>query len=251
MAQYPELIATFTRLGLKESEVAVYLATLEQGQATILTIAKATGIKRGTVYEITNRLIDKGLLKVTVSEGRRFLIAEDPRILTAKFKEYADTLAVQLPQLLALQNTNENKPKITFYEGEDEVWQIYEDTLRTGQPILSYTSVIDIYNLMNPKKIEEYIKQRVLRKIPIRIIALDSQASQLWKKRSKEDLREIRIIPKETYNFSADVEIYGNKVAIVSFKEDVFGLIIESEQISQMYKSAFELMWQGASIANH
>ncbi len=247
MTKYPQLVATLTNLGIKESEVMVYLTVLEQGQVTILSLSRTTGIKRGTVYEITGRLMDRGFVKTTLSGKRRFLVAEDPRILTAKFKEYSDTLSSQLPQLLALQNVNENKPKITYYEGEDEVWQIYEDTIRTGQPILSYTSVIDIYNLLlDPKKVEEYIRRRVEKKIPVRVIALESDVSRLWAKRAKEELREIKLIPKETYNFSADVEIYGNKVAIVSFKEDIFGIVIESEQIAQMQKMAFELMWNGA-----
>ena len=243
MAEHAELVLTISKLGLKESEVSVYLSALEQDQATVLSLARKTGIKRGTVYEISQRLIEKGFLKVTFSEKKRHLVAEDPRTLTYKFKESADTLLLQLPHLLALQNSNENKPKITFYEGEAEVFQIYEDTLRANQPILSYTSVMDIYNLLNPKKIEEYIKRRVSKKIPVKIIALDSQASRLWNERSQTEYREIKLISKEKYNFSADMEIYGNKVAIVSFKEDIFGIIIESEQISQMMRSSFELMW--------
>lgn len=249
MAQHTELISALKKLGLKESEVLIYLSVLEQGNATVLSIARTTGIKRGTVYEITTSLLDKGFLKATVSEKKRYLIAEDPRIVTAKFKEYTDTLLTHLPQLLALQNSNENKPKITFYEGEEEVWQIYEDTLRTGEPILSYTSVIDVYNLLDPGRIEDYIKRRVEKRIPVKIIALESEASRLWAKRGTQELRDVRLIPKEQYNFSADVEIYGNKVAIVSFKEDIFGIVIESEQISQMMRSAFELMWEAS--ANH
>ena len=247
MAAQLELVRTLTKLGLKESEVSTYLSVLEQGQSTILAISKATNIKRGTVYEITNRLIDRGFLKVTFSEKKRYFIAEDPRILTSKYREYTDALMLQLPQLLALQNAKENKPKITFYEGEDEVMQIYEDTLRTGQPIFSYTSVLDIYNLLSTENIEGYIKARVAKKIPVKIIALDSHAARLWSERGEKEFREIRLIPKEQYDFSADVEIYDNKVAIVSFKEDVFGIMIESEQISQMMRSAFNLMWQAST----
>lgn len=247
MTQHSELHTTLTRLGLKDTEVMVYLATLEQGETTILTLAKTTGIKRGTVYEITNRLIERGFLKVTMSEKRRFLVAEDPRIVTAKFKEYSDTLFSQLPQLLALQNSNENKPKITYYEGEDGIWQILDDTLRQPNEILSYDSVTDIYHSVNPQKVEDYIKRRVAKKIPTRIISLESDVSKLWTKRGPAELRDIRTIPKGTYNFAADMEIYGNKVAIMSYKNHLFGIVIESEQISQLYRSAFELMWQGAA----
>ena len=159
MAQHPELLSTLRRLGLKEAEALVYLTILEEGEATILTTSQRTGIKRGTVYEIVDRLTDRGFIKTTLRGKKRYFLAEDPRTLTSKFREYTDTLVAQLPEFLAIQNSNPNKPKITYFEGEDEVFQIYEDTLRTAQPILSYTSVIDIYRLLNPEKIEEYIKK--------------------------------------------------------------------------------------------
>jgi HTH-type transcriptional regulator, sugar sensing transcriptional regulator len=244
MVNHEQLSSSLIKLGLKAVEASVYLSILEEGEATILTTSQRTGIKRGTVYEIVDRLTDRGFIKTTLHGKKRYFLAEDPRTLTAKFREHTDTLLSQLPELLALQNSNTNKPKITFYEGEEEVFEIYEDTLRTNQPILSYTSVVDVYKLLDPGRIEEYIKKRVQKKIPVKIIALESEAGRLWSKRSPKEFREILLLPRDQYNFSADMEIYGNKVAIISFKEDIFGIIIESEQISQMYKSAFELMWQ-------
>jgi len=240
------LTTTLRNLGLKETEAVVYLSALEQGYSTVLSLSEQTNIKRGTVYEITARLIDRGFLKVTKKDGHRYLISEDPKVLSVRFNEYAQNFTAKLSEFLALQNENETKPKITYYEGEDEVWQIYEDTLAEGKPICSFTSVIDIYDLLSREKIEDYIKRRAEKKIPIRIIALDSPESRLWAEKSKEALREMRLINKEQYNFSADVEIYGNKVATVSFKDKIFGVVVESEQISQMQKAAFELMWEGA-----
>ena len=215
-----------------------------------MSLARATRVRRGTVYEVTNRLIDSGFIKVIISGGRRHFIAEDPRAVAARYKEYSETFSSQLPEFLAIQNASEIKPKITYFEGEDEVWKIYDDTLKQDQIILSYTSVIDMNLLLDPKNIENYIRRRVERRIPVKIIALDSEVSRQWKVRGREELREIRLIPKERYNFSADVEIYGNKVAVISYKEKVFGIIIESDQISQMYRSAFELMWQWTNPYN-
>lgn len=248
MNKHKNLVQSLQNLGLKDTEANVYISALEQGKATALSLAKETKIKRGTVYEIISRLIDRGFLKVAIANSNRCFIAEDPRSITSKFNEYTDNLSELLPEFLAIKNNNEIKPKVTYFEGEDEVWQIYEDTLKENKPILSYTSVFDINNLLDPKKIENYIRRRTEKQIPIKIIALDSIVSQKWTTNSKEELREIRLIPREIYNFSADVEIYGNKVAIVSFKEKIFGLIIESEQIAQMQKMAFELMWQGSSM---
>jgi len=45
------------------------------------------------------------------------------------------------------------------------------------------------------------------------------------------------------FRFDADTEIYANKVALISYRENFLGVIIESKEISQMQRSAFELMW--------
>lgn len=246
MAKNNYLSNILANLGLKKTEAEVYLSTLEQGRATVLSLAQKTGIKRGTIYEITSRLLDAGFLKTAIFDNKRCLVAVNPRTIAARFQERVSIFSDQLPQFLALQNSNETKPKVTYFEGEDEVWQIYDETLEQVDDILSFTSVIDINLLLDPKRIADYIERRVRKNIPIKIIALDSDVSRHWVQKGQKELREIRIVPKEKYSFSADVEIYGNKVAIISYKEKVFGLVIDSEEISQMYRAAFGLMWLGA-----
>lgn len=242
------IITILDQLGLKPTESKVYFAALEQGKSTALSLARATGIKRGTVYEIIDRLTDKGFLKTVQADTKRHFLAEDPKVISERLEEYSQQFKNSLPDLLAIASQGSTRPKVTFFEGEDEIWQIYEDTIKEGQPILSYTSVLDLYHLLEPRKIEHYIKRRTEKKLPIRIIAIDSPESRQWAMREEEELRETRLVPREMYNFAADVEIYGNKVAMVSFKKNLFGIIIESEQIAQMQKVVFELMWQGAKM---
>ena len=60
---------------------------------------------------------------------------------------------------------------------------------------------------------------------------------------AQSTLREIKVVPNENFKFSADTEIYGNKVALISHSENFMGVIIESKEISQMQRMAFEIMW--------
>lgn len=248
MAKRDRLTALLSRFGLKEPEARVYLTALEQGPSSVLALSRATEIKRGTVYEIVDRLLDRGLLKIVKDGKRRTFVAEDPQTLTRSLSESVQQLTAAIPELLALQQQNIRKPTITYFDGEKEIWHIYHDTLITEGPILSFTSVIGVYDLLSPKRIERYIRERVDKQIPVRIIAVDSKESREWLNRGASELRDIRLVPKESALFSADVEIYGSKVAIVSFKQGLFGLIIDSEQIAQMFRAAFELMWQAAEM---
>jgi len=54
----------------------------------------------------------------------------------------------------------------------------------------------------------------------------------------------VRLAPKE-FGFSSDTIIYGNKIAIFSFKKH-FAIIIEGDDVAKSFKSLFELAWQSA-----
>ena len=51
--------------GLTDSEARIYLALLELGPSLAGKISRKTGIHRRNVYDITERLIKKGLIAVS------------------------------------------------------------------------------------------------------------------------------------------------------------------------------------------
>jgi len=57
------------KLGLKEKEVAIYLAALELGYSPVQLIARQAGVSRPTAYEIINELIKKGLMRESKRKG--------------------------------------------------------------------------------------------------------------------------------------------------------------------------------------
>ena len=64
-------------------------------------------------------------------------------------------------------------------------------------------------------------------------------------KEDKNENRESAIVPEDKYYFSPEINIYDNKVMIASWREQL-GIIIESEEISDAMKKAFELAWAEA-----
>ena len=60
-----------------------------------------------------------------------------------------------------------------------------------------------------------------------------------------KELREVKIFPKtEDLEFpSVDFKIYGNKIAIISYRENFLGVVIESRDISKMCKIIFQTIW--------
>ncbi|MFA6096156.1 MAG: helix-turn-helix domain-containing protein [Candidatus Paceibacterota bacterium] len=233
-------------VGFSRKKTKIYLAILELGEASVIEIAKKAGIKRTTVYNILPELIIDGLVKKSVKNKKGFFFIEDPSLIKTSLEEKMGTIEKSLPELRAMQNTIPSKPRITFYEGGGGAKALYRDTLDSltpGDTLLSYTGLTDFYKLIPKDFSEWYIKERIKRKIRIEVIALRSKITDEWQKNAARELREIKIVNNSDFRFDGDTEIYGNKIALISYKENFMGVIIESKEISQMLRMAFRLMW--------
>jgi len=62
-------------------------------------------------------------------------------------------------------------------------------------------------------------------------------------KNAEEEMKEIFLLPENEYNFFGDMEIYGNKVALISYKENFMAVVIESKEIANMQRLMFNLIW--------
>jgi len=237
---------TLKDLGFSDKKSAIYLALLELGEASIIEIARKSDIKRTTVYNILPKLTADGLDKKGVKSKKTIFYVDDPRKIKTELEEKLHKANTLLPELLAIQNILPNKPKITFYEGLGGMKDLYRDTLNSlspGDTLLSFTGLTDFKHLMPQDFADWYIAERAHKKIRIKVIASDSETARAWKSAAQAELREIKIITDQKIKFDADTEIYGHKIALISYKENFMGVIIESVEISQMQRMSFELMW--------
>ncbi len=233
--------------GFSEKKTKVYLALLELGEASAATIADHTCLKRTTVYSLLPELQSEGLVSVLKKKGKKIFFVEDPRDLKASLEEKAALIGNVLPQLQAMHNVFPFKPRITTYEGEGGMKEIYRDvikSIKSGDTILSYIGTTDYENLFPEEIGEYYIKERIRKKALNRIIALDTKTARAWQKDARRELREIKIITDQCHHFSGDMKIFGNKVAFLSYKENFMGVVIESKEISSLHRSWFETLWK-------
>ena len=66
-----------------------------------------------------------------------------------------------------------------------------------------------------------------------------------WAKRvidlNKQQKREIKIV--ENVKFDTEINIYGNKVAMMSFRRPYAAVIIEDRAITQTLKTVWNILW--------
>ncbi|MCL5666367.1 MAG: hypothetical protein M1383_01155 [Patescibacteria group bacterium] len=234
------------KLGFHEKKAKIYLAVLELGEASVIDLANKTGLKRTTVYNIVPEMIRDGLIKTGIKHKHRFFFVENPVNLKQELQDKINLVDHLLPELKAIHNVIPYKPRITFYEGVGGMKDLYQDTLGSlhgGGVILSYTGFRDYYQFMPREYMDWYVDERVRRKIRIKMIVPDFPTTREILPQAQSTLREIKVVPGGQWQFSADTEIYADKVALISHTENFIGVIVESKEINQMQRMAFEIMW--------
>lgn len=244
------------KIGLEPKEVAVYLKSLELGSQPASVIALRVSVPRNTTRFILDKLVEKGLVTKSKRGNAQIYTPENPeniiRFIESKRSKANDRYDKQITaiqdvmvELTSKMHGPSTRPKITFYEGEEGIEKVYDDTLTSKEIIRSFASFEGMHGAL-PEYFETYYKKRADKKIFIRSIHPDTAFARERTKSDKKEWRESRLVPVEKYNFDPEIQFYDNKVNIASWKEKL-GIIIESEEIYQTMVVAFELAWNEAS----
>ncbi|MFA5927074.1 MAG: helix-turn-helix domain-containing protein [Patescibacteria group bacterium] len=236
-----------TDLGMRPQEAKIYLAALKLGQSTVSTIAEDAGIQRTFAYDILKDLMDKAIVSEVEIRGKKHYsavsIEQFKKIQEEKFKRFESAM----PELKVLEKTVGDRPKVRFFEGREGLKTALYDTLqqKEGSEIISYATAEGFYT-KEPEFSAAYIKDRVAKKISARSIVVDTPETRKYTNKDTEQLRTSRFVPADKFPFTNEIDIYGNKVAILSTQGEIMAVIIESESIAKTQRMIFELAWIGA-----
>lgn len=173
----------------------------------------------------------------------------DPRLLLAREKQQVKELESILPNLKSLTNKTGHRPSVKFFEDLDGVKAIYEDSLSAQTEILNYANSQEIRDHW-PNYDEEYVAERAKKKIWLRGIAPDDEGGRQVQSQDSKFYREIRLIDPKKLPFNNEINIYDNKISMVSFVKPIFGIIIESKALVETQRSIFEMAWSFAGKAD-
>lgn len=234
------------QLGFSQNEIKIYLASLALGLNSAQNIAKKAGLQRTTAYSVLSYLVRRGVVAKSVVRGKTRFWAEPPAKLLALLNDLQAQLKSALPELEAIYNKSEAKPKILFYEGAGAVQKVYDDTLTVkSKEILEWNT--DAYFQFDRHKVDpHYIEKRVKLGIKARRIAGKGSGWDTKHKRyDTAELSETVIVSKDVFWPEIEVNIYGNKIAFLNYAENM-SVIIESKAIAEAMRQAYQLSWIGA-----
>jgi sugar-specific transcriptional regulator TrmB len=235
-------------IGLSNKEAKVYLTLLTYSEALASTIASKADIKRPTAYVILESLCKKGLAtKVTKRKTLYYQSVSPHNLLDTTYNKFRK-LEMAIPEMLKMHSLYLSKPNVSFYEGLDGLMQIMDDTLMYDKEVLCWANADVIFTgYMKDYYLKRYIPAKIEKKVWVRaILNYDKEAVKL-KKRGECELREVFMIPKDDYLIKNEINIYGDKVAIISH-QDKIGVVIQNQSIADTQKSIFKLAYKYAKL---
>ncbi len=234
-------------LGLTDKEAKIYLAVLELNESVPGIISRKANVKRPTTYVLLENLIKKGLITTITRNKVTHYQAVDPKILLQTEKTKIERLETVLPELINIKNKFGIEPQMSVFHGEKGLIEIMEDTLTTTEELLCWCDVEIAVGTVLSDYFPSYLKKKIEKKIWLRGIFTYNKSGLRHKKMGKEELREVYLVPKEKFPFENEINIYDDKVAIISHADKV-GVIIQNQSIADTQKAIFKLAFEYAQI---
>lgn len=243
-------------IGLSSKESTVYVALLRAGSAKVAQIARVTGLQRTTVYDILYGLSRKGLVTKYIKGSSVLYSAQNPKALigyldhqveqfVSQMSQYKERVESAMPEFVSLAKESAKFPKVRFFEGEEGMREALEDTLTTKEIILAYADIGSIYQ-EGANFFPEYLAKRVKKKIHAYAIAPDTQVWRDTAKRSQQEMRTVRFLPKGAA-YTPEVNIYDDKMLMISWKEKI-AVIIESRDLAKLQKVIYDQLWHSLPV---
>lgn len=245
---HKNLVSALESIGFTEKEAITYLTLLELNEALPSTISRKSGVKRPTTYVILEQLQNKGFISHVNRKGNLFFRAVNPTRILEEEKNKLERLKYFLPELETLNQKFEVTPQMSVYEGKEGLIQIMEDTLTTKTELCCWANPGIAMELLEDYY-PSYVEKKVEKKIWLRGIFCYDKVGKEFQSKGRKELREVYLIPTEKFPFKNEINIYDDKVAIISH-EDKVGVIIQNKNIADTQRSIFNLAFEYAKILN-
>ena len=224
-----------TAIGLSENESKIYTTLLKLGFATVVQIAKESGFHRSNIYDIIEKLREKGLITVQKEGKTTKYKTSDLENLYSFIQEKQVALDNLMPNLKSLEKQTPEEIDVELFKGEKGMRFALRDIIRERKDTYTFTAKGQLRKNL-PDFAEQFMRDQ--KRFKIKYFGLYTSAKNL-----PAYFTEIKIIPKELGNPVA-TNIYGDKVLITIWEPSMIAILIKSKFVAESYKKHFDLIWK-------
>jgi len=242
-------------IGLSKGEVKVYFALLELGSSTTGQIIKRAKVSRSKVYEMLDRLMQRGLVSFVIKENTKYFEAANPEEILAyvskqkkKLEEKETQLKKSLPELKAKQKSAKKPQSAKVYEGLKGIKTMYNELLnemKKGDEYFAVAVEPEVYEGDFLTFIQNYHKRRAEKGVKVKLLAHNKIKRAVQQSIAKTKLLQARYFSQSAPSATL---IYKDDVATFVWSDNPTAIVISSQTIAKRYKSFFEELWNGSKV---
>ena len=242
-------------IGFTKGEVKVYLALLEIGNTSSGHLILKADVARSKVYEILEKLKEKGLVSESVKNNTKYFQAASPeriidyiRTKEKKLKTQEEEFKKILPQLLLRQNFAEEKQEVKVYVGFEGIKTYYNEVtsqlteddeylaMTFSDPSLGNKSISLLFQKFHQRRAEKKAKAKILCNI-------NDKITQERMNYSETPLYEFRVTDQI---LPTGVAIVKDMVATFNWGRTPRVFVIICKENAEQYKKFFYSIWEKA-----
>lgn|SRR3989338_1360392 len=237
-----DLQGLFEHLGVSDDEGKVYVAALELGEANMQELATKSGVPRTSIYNFMKSMVKRRLLATGKRKKRTVYSAIHPNQLLEIEHGRMRELQTLLPQLLAIHNKSKTKPIVTFHEGIEGIKEVLYDMLKEGQTVSAWSDFKAMAENLGDYYFDVFPAERAKKKIISRNIVSDNPKARELAKADAKYFRETKFW--NAVDVKIEINIYANKVALNSYRENPFAVVIEDVAIAETLRLVWQQQWE-------
>lgn len=236
------------KIGLTEGESKVYLALSLLGSSTVGPIVKKSSVAYSNIYDILNRLIEKGLVSFIIKNKTKYFQAASPSNLIQyldkkqeKIVQEKDALKKILPELEKIRESTA-KQEAEVFLGKKGLRTAYEKLCKGA----SKNDEILFFYIQNEKYAEEsnlfyHSITDLVRGTKNRGICNQEYKNSWFTKKSKHLTMRFSDLP-----LPGNIDIINDKILLVSWDETIFSVLVHSQSLAGNLRKYFTDMWSKA-----
>ena len=244
--------AILNEIGLSESEKKVYLALLSLGDSTRGDIVNKSNVSGSKVYELLEKLQDKGLVSIYIKDNVKHFKSTNPKQILnflEKKKEKLIDLEKQanlfLPTLLAQYGSSKKDQEVELLNGlkgleimfreqvdllkKDDVCYVIGGTKGSGEETIQ--NFFEKIHLMREKK---QIKTKMLFNIKQRATTKKLYSSKNYPHTSTKYLEHTSPVA---------INVFKDRTIIIIFGEEITSIYIKSIDVANSFMEYFKILW--------
>ncbi len=238
------------KAGLTESQAKGYLALVEHGESTPAELAEYTGETRTNAYAIVDKLEKLGLAIKKDSNKTKYTaahpsaienLAEKRRKIMAKNEQEIKT---NISSLIDMFYSFNELPGVRTLEGIDGIKTAYADTLKERKDIYLLRTIHDSKLNVDREYWSKYRKNRAELGINTYAITPVTELAKSHLENEDEQMLFHRtFLPNNSdYDAPVEIDVYGDKVALIAFGETEMATIINSPPIAEAMRQILQLL---------